>query len=393
MDGRMWNTITTSTNTNKILFIVLMLISICSDINPQNGKSGNNKFTEFISKAFKLGLTPGMAVGVVKDNEVIYAEGFGVTDITAGEKVSPETLFYIASTTKSFTGLAGALLDHESLLDLDKPFTDYLPDFEFNTELKDSVITLRELLTHTHGIAENLPVIIRTAYTGDFTNDLLLSLLKNSIPAEKGRAFDYTNLGYVIYGLVMDEQFESGWKTMLEQKIFKPLGMYNTHAYIGNADKENLAMPHQIASNGYSILHYGKTTANMHAAGGHISSVNDLAKWLLVHINRGKLNGVQIFPEKVINETHRLGAVQDREFGNIKRYGWGLGWDLGVYDGDTIIHRFGSFTGFRSHVSFMPSHKLGVVVLVNEAVTGSYLADLVAEYIYDLLLEKPRLSN
>jgi hypothetical protein len=107
-----------------------------------------------------------------------------------------------------------------------------------------------------------------------------------------------------------------------------------------------------------------------------------------VHINAGRLNGKQVFPEKVVSETHRQQANQDRKFASFQRYGWGLGWDLGTYEGDTLIHRFGSFPGFRSHVSFMPRYRLGVVVLVNESAVGSRLADMVACGIYDHLLEK-----
>jgi hypothetical protein len=92
-------------------------------------------------------------------------------------------------------------------------------------------------------------------------------------------------------------------------------------------------------------------------------------------------------------DNHRQQAAQDRDFGEYHRHGWTLGWDIGTYEGDTLIHRFGSFPGFRSHMSFMPQHSIGVAVLVNEAALGGMLADLVANYIYDRLLEKPNLET
>jgi len=124
-----------------------------------------------------------------------------------------------------------------------------------------------------------------------------------------------------------------------------------------------------------------------------VSTVLDLARWLKAHINSGRVDGKQIFPAKVVAETHRKQADQDRDFANFHRYGWGLGWDLGTYEEDTLIHRFGGFPGFRSHVSFMPQHHNGVVVLVNGGFLGSFLADMVACYIYDALLEKPGLDE
>ena len=377
----------------SILGSIAILILLSSISLTRAQETENKNLTEFIERAFELGLSPGMAVGVVKDNKIVYAKGFGVADITTKGKVTPETLFYIASTTKSFTAFAAALLDDEGVLKLDNSFTDYLPGFKFNSSLKDSVITLRDLLTHTHGIKDNFPIGLRTSYTGEFTDDLLLDLLKESEPSETGRSFDYSNLGYIIYGIVLDKYLKTGWKKILEQKIFTPLEMNNTRAYIKDSDKENLAMPHFVNPEGFIKLNYGKSADNMHAAGGHITNVYDLCRWLLVHINNGRLNGKQIFPENVVKETHRLQAIQDRNFADFHRYGWGLGWDLGTYEGDTLIHRFGSFTGFRSHVSFMPSHKIGVVVLVNEGTLGFYLADFIAEYIYDTMLNKPGIEE
>jgi len=123
----------------------------------------------------------------------------------------------------------------------------------------------------------------------------------------------------------------------------------------------------------------------MHAAGGHVSTALDLSKWLIAHINIGKLNGKQVFPESVVKNTHFKHVEQDRTFAFFQRYGW----DLGTYEGDTLIHRFGSYAGFRSHVSFMSENRLGVVVLVNEGSLGSNLADMAAAVIYDVLLDKP----
>src|SRR5207247_4645554 len=81
-----------------------------------------------------------------------------------------------------------------------------------------------------------------------------------------------------------------------------------------------------------------------------------------------------------------------RSFGPFQRFGWSLGWDMATYEGDTILQRFGDFPGFRSHVSFMPGRRIGVVVLSNDGLAGSPLTDLIATYIYDRLLQKPDLE-
>ncbi len=361
----------------------------------QKGDAGSmaEKLDSFIEKAFALDLTPGMAVAAIQGSDVIYARGFGYADLQSRRPVSPETMFYIASTTKSFTAFAAAILDDRGELDLDNTVGSYLPNLRLQSPLSADDITMRDLLTHTHGIEGGGPVVFRTAYTGMHTHEQLVELLSAYGPASGGRSFNYGNIGYNIASFAMDASLGISWKELLQREVFKPLGMNSTSAYLSKIDPHRLAMPYVAEEKGYRRLHYAKSDANMHAAGGHVSTVLDLAKWLQAHINSGRIAGKQVFPEKVVAETHRKQADQDRNFANFHRYGWGLGWDLGTYEGDTLIHRFGSFSGFRSHVSFMPKQQIGVVVLVNEGRLGSFLADMVACSIYDRLLEKPGLDE
>jgi len=351
------------------------------------------KIDGFIEKAFALDMTPGMAVSVVKGNDLIYAKGFGYADIEAKRLVTPETMFYIASTTKSFTAFAAALLHHRGELDLDQPLSGYLPKLRLQTPLSTHDITLRDLLTHTHGIENDGPVVFRTAYTGEHHHDQLVALLEKHVPAATGRAFDYGNLGYNIASLAMDANLDIGWKDLIKREIFKPLGMKNTNGRLSRVDRNLLALPYAPQEKGYRLVHYAKHDANMHAAGGHVSSVLDLAEWLKVHLNSGKINGKQIFPEEVVSETHRKQADQERELLGFQRHGWGLGWDLATFEGDTLLHRPGSFAGFFSYVSFRPQHGIGVVVLLNGGFMGAVLATTVTTYLYDNLLEKGGLAE
>lgn len=337
---------------------------------------------------FARDLSPGMAIAVVRGTEVIYARGFGFADIEQKRPVTPDTIFYIGSTTKSFTGFAAALLHHRKQINLDSSIEQYLPALRLKPPLSASAITVRDLLTHTHGIEDGGPIVFRTAYSGRYDSDLLIRMLGTYAPSPQGRAFHYGNLGYNVTGLVLDRQEKGGWKQLQEREIFVPLQMKDTTAYVSRADQRRLAMPYAAEKGGYRRLRYAKTDATMHAAGGHLSTAQDLARWVLVHLNGGNWKASPVFPSEVIAETHRIQAKQDRDFGPFHRIGWGLGWDIGTYDGDVLIHRFGSFPGFRSHVSFMPERGLGVVVLTNESSLGSALADLAAVTAYDIFLAK-----
>ena len=350
----------------------------------------------FVTRAFALDVTRGLGMAVVQGDRVIYSSGFGYADIEADRRVDPEsTLFYIASTSKSFTAFLATRLDHRGELDLDAPISRYLPRLRLRVPLSADDITLRDLLTHTHGIASDglHRVVVRTAYTGVYTDSLAIDLLADYPPSPTGRAYNYGNLGYNIAGLVIDGVMERGWKDVMSDEVFRPAGMEHTTARTTGIDRGRLAMPYGAAEpQGYRRLHFAKEDANMHAAGGHLTTVMDLTRWLEVHMNAGRIDGEEVFPAEVVAETHRQQATQDREFTYFHRYGWGLGWDLGTYGGDTLIHRFGGFPGFRSHVSFMPRHGIGVVALVNGGL-GWRLADLVAAYAYDLLRDVPDLDT
>ncbi|MBI4364117.1 MAG: beta-lactamase family protein [Candidatus Latescibacteria bacterium] len=347
-----------------------------------------------VQKLFALDLAPGMAIAAVSNGEIVYARGLGYADIETRRPVDVTTRFYVASTTKSFTAFAAALLHKQGRLDLDAPIARYLAGVRLHEPLSPNNISLRDLLTHTHGIANSGPITFRTAFTGEHTKADLLDLLRMHPPSETGREFSYGNIGYNVAGLVVEAATGTGWKELVEREVLAPAGMSATTAYLSRVDPKLLALPHWPTETGFRRIYNPKADANMHAAGGHATTVLDLARWIELHLQAGRLDGNMVFPSEVVTETHRLQAKQANTFGPYARYGWGLGWDLGIYDGDTLIHRFGSFFGgYRSHVSFMPARGVGVAVLVNEGALGSVLADHVANYVYDRLLGKPELEE
>jgi CubicO group peptidase (beta-lactamase class C family) len=342
----------------------------------------------FIEGAMGAGVTPGMAVAVVRDDEIIYAKGFGFSDRERDVRVTPDTQFYIASTTKSLTALTGALLAARGEIDLNTSLSRALPRARIHPQVAADQITLRDLLTHTHGIQPGGPVDFRAAFTGDVTNEQLLDVLRFHGPASTGRAFVYSNLGYNIFGLVIDTRFKEGWKAVIHREVFAPLGMRSTTASMSKTDKNRLALPYELRQGRPERVEYAKYDENMHPAGGHVSTAQDLARYLLAHINGGRIDGQQALPESAIRATHQLQVPQNRKFGSFDRFGWGLGWDLARYNGDTTLQRFGGFQGFFSHVSFMPERKVGVIVLANGGDASGVVADAVATHAYDRVLGK-----
>ncbi|CAN5869611.1 serine hydrolase [soil metagenome] len=351
------------------------------------GGEWRDDVASFAQRAVDLGLTPGVGIALTQDDWVLWSAGFGVADASTGRNVDEATQFYIASSTKALTGTAVVLRAARGEIDLHAPIDRYIPGLAFRAPMDAGEVTVEQFLTMTDGLEDGGPVVVRTAYSGEFTPGLLIELLAEYGPDEDGTGFSYDNLPYNILGLVLDPRNAEGWKDAVRAEVLDPLGMAETSARLSTLDPGRIAMPHAIVPGaGYRRIPLAKADANLHAAGGHFTTARDLARFVAAHASGGRLEGARIFPQDPIASTHELHAEQDRTFGPYKRFGWGYGWDLGTWEGKTIVHRFGSFPGYRSHMSFEPESRIGVVVLVNGEGPASPAADLIASYAYDRLL-------
>ena len=318
-----------------------------------------------------------------------------MADREAGIKADADTLYYIASSTKSFTALAAATLDKEGKIKFSDPVTKYTPGIHFKNEIPDK-ITIRDLLTHTSGL-RNTPLINRLAFTGQIDQgeiDHVFAAGTTFNEANFGK-YAYTNLGYNIYGLALHYHLHQKWQDVLQERIFTPAGLTHTTAYVSKAraKKFKIAAPYVIdtdAANAGKMVRsqLEKTDENMQSAGGIFMSVSDLGRWLNVNMNGGKLGGKQIFPADLIRNAHTGYTKSTRNEPPFSGDGeYGLGWQIGKYRNEKVIYHHGGYPGYRSHVSFMPDKKIAVGVLVNNDAIGGRLADMLAAYAYDWWLQ------
>jgi CubicO group peptidase (beta-lactamase class C family) len=321
---------------------------------------------------------PGLSVAVVKDGKPLFATGYGFADVASNRVMTASTPVYIASSTKSFTGLMCAMLAAEGKFDLDKPIVAYLPEIDAWPD--SHRITTRMLLTHSAGIQNN-GIVIRTAYTGEYTAAELVRLLPASKTIEP--KFHYDNLGYVVAALIAERVTGEKWQDLLAKRIFSPLGMKSTTAYMSRV--RGLATPYRtVNAEAPEPLPNLKTDATMHAAGGMVSTANDLQRWLVANIAE---------PSAAYREVHKQQTtLADVNWYKFRRYAYGLGWYWSDYDGSLLMHDFGGFEGWQSRVSFMPKSRIGVAVVTNTSGIGSDVADLLTAYIYNRLMNKPDLE-
>jgi len=332
-------------------------------------------------------LRSGLTIGVIRNDTIIYTKGFGYSYPEKDIKMTPETPVYIASHSKSLMATLTRKLESEGILNLDGTIKDHIPDFEFkHDELDASTITIEELITHTHGL-ENPALTWWTAYLGSKGVEQEMKLLIEETYPRKNKDFNYSNLGTITLGLVINEVTDQRWQDLLEEYIFNTLHMENTRSYVSdfNSDLISRNIKNPTQDNIYSEQNQYNNT--MHAAGGQFASTYDLLKWLSVFINDGKYGNKQFFTPTELDDILESHAKQDRQFGNFHRTDYSLGWDISDFNSERMWSRFGSNAGQYVHVSFMPDHDIGIVVF-NSGEGFQPLPDMIASYIYNTLLEK-----
>jgi len=356
-------------------------------------KQLTEQFPAFINDTFQqLDLQHGLGIAVIKGDEIVYKGAFGYADAKAGIKISNNTSFYIASSTKPFTGLAALLLANKGKLDLNKSLADFFPEVTFAPKLKADQITIWHLLAHTHGL-ENNALGFAVAFSGNHSPEKNLEYLRHTTANEEAPfgSFDYTNLGYNIFSMILERELGQPWQDILASEIFIPLGMTHTSSYISDANKNGwqIALPYLYGSaDPIEPLYLMKQDNTMHAAGGMIASAQDLARFVMAQLNEGQIDGKQIFPKDTITNAHKSHAKFDIQRGPYHRTGYSAGWNLGTFQGESLTHHFGGFAGNSAHISFMPEHDFGVVILMNEGFISQRLAATFAGYAYDMLLDK-----
>ena len=336
---------------------------------------------------------PGLSIVVVRGDQPVFMRAYGWADKEKGIPADEQTLFYIASATKSFTGMTAAILDYEQKIKLDESLRSFTGSLAFKRPVPVDSITLRKLLTHTSGI-QNDPLTFRLAYSGDVRKEDLLRVFSNEslfVDSLYGK-YNYDNLGYNIYTLLLQLRLHKKWQDLIADKLLKPLGMHHSTAYLSQAAKRKWTVATSYLCFGKDSLVRSwlpKQDNNLQSGGGLFCSISDLSRWLRMNMNEGRLDGKQVIPAEVVRACHRgyTATVRDVEpFTGKGQYG--IGWQIGEYEQERVIYHFGGFPGYRSHVSFMPDKKLAVAILVNEGSVGARVVNTLATYAYDWWLQK-----
>lgn len=333
---------------------------------------------------------PGISVAIVKEKKKWLTKGYGYAQAEDKIKCTDRTTFYIASCTKSFTGLAAALLDIEKRVNLNDRLSVYYPSTFFAHDIHADSISLIQLITHTSGLM-NSPLTFRLAYSGDSDfAKLEYSLSEETLLNRSVGEFEYGNVGYNIYTMAIYAKLGIDWRELLDEKIFEPTGMKHTHTRVSEVSSGPYfpASPYGFDRDGRTVpLALRKRDNTMQSAGGVMSNARDMARWLLLEMNSGRIKRKQIIPANAF-------AIQQHEYVNTKLQKppfqgegkYGLGLHKSSYLNKPVYYHFGGFPGFYTHFSFLPENKIGVVIMTNEGIISPDVANLIATYTYEVLL-------
>jgi CubicO group peptidase (beta-lactamase class C family) len=326
---------------------------------------------------------PGIAVAIVKDGKLVHAEGYGVRNLARPEPVDAHTLFGIASNSKAFTAAAIAILVDEGKLSWDDPVQKHLPQFQLADPYVTREVTIRDLLSHRTGLGLGAGDLLYWPDT-TFTRAHVVTAARHLPLVSSLRSrYAYNNLGFVVAGEIVQVVSGKPWEDFVRERILAPLGMSETRISSRGLDPAtaNLAVPHSKGWRLEGTLKPIPPTEDQvwAAAAGLKANVTDLAKWVTLQLNSGRLpNGGSLFSEKQAAEMWSAQIpirISDPDPAlkatkpNFAAYG--LGWSLRDYQGRKIVTHSGGLTGMVTLTLLVPQEKLGILVLTNQEEGGA----------------------
>ena len=314
---------------------------------------------------------PGIAVGIIKDGKLIFAKGYGVRSLAGKLPVDENTLFGVASNSKAFTSAALAMLMEEGKLKWDDKVTDYIPGFMMYDPYVTREFTIRDLLTHRSGLGLGSGDLMFFPDGGDFTREEMIHNIRFLKPVSSFRSkYDYDNNMYMVAGQIIEKVSGISWEEFIEQRIMKPLGLTTSKASYNRVPAgANMIEPHAPADGKViQIPHDWNPTVN--AAGGIMSNITDLSKWLIMQMKDGEYgDGKKLFSKRNHDEMWQLQTIIPVRPGgpyNTHFSGYGLGWFLSDVKGYKQVTHTGGLAGTVTQITLLPELKLGIIVLTNQ---------------------------
>ena len=346
-------------------------------------------FGQELDEAAKAPDFVGLAVAVVKKGEVALMRTYGVREAGGSQRVTPDTVFRIASLSKGFASTLAVLEQSEGKLDLKTPVTRLVPEFKLKRPGDAARVTFEDVLSHRTGLPPYAYDNLLEA--GTPPSKILSEYGKVKQTCSPGDCYTYQNVAFNMIATQIENATGHAYPNELRARIFEPLGM--TTASIGLRELQatgNWAKPHKRAGNGWVPVPVTDWYYKVPAAGGVNASINDLSKWLIAQMGHRP----DVLPQAVLDEAHRRRVSTPPETARqrslktpVTDTSYALGWRTYDYAGHTLMTHSGSVEGYIAQIAWLPEEDTGIVILSNTR--GSRAAKIMPTWLdYQLGLAK-----
>jgi CubicO group peptidase (beta-lactamase class C family) len=346
-----------------VLFIIAIAPPVAAPVvaQAQTSTSGteeiSGKVDAYVAAEMRAEKIPGLALAIVRDGKTIKSLGYGLANLELDVPVKPETIFQTGSVGKQFTATAVMMLVEDGKIRLDDPIGRYLS----GAPARWKNITVRNLLTHTSGIHDYETEALKKKgaafinLRNDYTEDELFKKF-SGLPLDfpPGSKWSYSNSGYVLLGILIHKVTGQFYGDVLQERIFRPLGMSYTRI-ISEADIiPNRAAGYRLVNGGIKNQEWVSPMLNTTADGALYTNIVDMARW-----------DAALYTEKLLKKgsLDQMWAAVCLNDGKTADYGFG--WDVTSVNGHRLIEHGGAWQGFTAQISRYVDDKFTVIVLTN----------------------------
>lgn len=327
----------------------------------------SDSLQRYIHTAMQAWRIPAVAVCIVKDGKIVYQQAYGTANMQTKQPVNIQTVFPIASISKTFTGTLFATMEADKLISLNDQVAQWLPGFAMKDSLYSKQLMLADILSHRSGWKTFQGDLLNTESDLDYA--AMIQLFSKQKPVYPLRTrFGYSNFGFMMAGEAVKKITGESWNAYIRKHLLKPIGMSRTlvdaSAIISDT---NRAFGHSLVADSLVVNTLDKVEPYSH--GGVYASIEDLGKWMQVLLNKGKWADAQVIPESAIDKmwmSHTIigkSRAADRQQ-YFKTYG--IGWEMMQYHNQEIMQHNGAYSGALTSLTVIPSMQLGIAIITNQ---------------------------
>lgn len=371
-----------------VLAVLLAATSGVAASPPPSARTPPASFDAWVDAERAKWNVPGVAVAIVRGDEILLARGYGLRDREKSLPATGKTVFAIGSCTKAFTTFTMATLVDEGRLEWQKPVRTWMPEFALKDPVASERMTPVDLVTHRSG----MPRHDLLWYNADASRKEMVGRLRDLEPNKDFRTdFQYNNAMFLTAGYLVERITGKSWEDAVRERIFAPLGMTSANFSVADSQRApDFALPYEERDDTVQRLEFRNIT-NVGPAGSINASVEDLAAWMRVHLNGGKLGEKKLLNASTVADLHTPVMETGRRISpldpDVIPGGYALGWFTDTYRGFRRVQHGGNIDGFSALVVMVPQQKVGVAILVNTG--GSGFPNVVARHALDWLLGLP----